>query len=316
MPKHWFGDDETSCDESSDETSEDEKEKEDSNWQDIKRKERNKNKKKVKKERQRRLKMEMTQKAARMLGIGPICQEDIEEHMGKWIRYETAKMGAVTKYLREQLDYEEDEIMEMRIIETKAAKDDIVYIAVENQDTIRNLYRRKVDLRNDYLIFCTFIPPQYYARYMAISNICGEKRKLNTDLKTQMWFAHKDIEVLTKQRGDNEPFRVVDLVDFIGDNQVPEFDHKIKWRHVSDRPQRKIHESSPTAPDRPASRNKRSDEPVMNDNSDERNPLVRQRSVGDDIEVNKRSKTTAMIIVDKDGSFGTPMERMNIEDIE
>ena len=342
IPEHWFGDEESSCEESLDETSEDEKEKEDSNWQNIKRKEINKNKKKVKRDKQRRLKMETTQKAARMLGIGPIDLDDIEEHMGKGVRYEEAKMKAVTKYLEEQLEYEEDEIKEMKIVETKVAKDDMVYIAVEDQNTIRDLYRRKANLRNDDLNFRTFIPPQYYARYMAISNICSEKRSKNTELKTQMRFAHKDIEVLTKLRGENEPFRVVDLAEFIEGNQVPEFDYKIKWRYTVDKPRKKregrdtdarypgrndadvrnlgrskadARNPRRTDADAPAGRNSNESE-LTKDNRTEDNPLIRQRSVGEDEEANKRSKTTAMIIIDKDGSFGTPLGRMNISDIE
>ena len=321
IPENWFGDDETSCDESS-EDSNDEDGSDPTGWKDIRRKEANEKKRKDKKERQRRKKAETSQKASKILGIGPITQEDIEEYRTITKNYEGAKLEAVNNYLENFLKYDKAEIKDMEILETKAAKDDIIYIVVKELGTIKELYRRKAECMNDDIIFRAFIPPQYYARFIAIRNLCADRRDRDKSLKTQMRFAHKDIEVLIKHKGENEPFRAVNLKEFIGDNNVPEFNYNIRWKHQPDRPPRRRLYSNSDRDTRPETvRKDKNVEPVTGqkhheDPAMQNRALIRQRSIGDESEINKRTKTTALIEIENDGSFETSQGVMNIADIQ
>ena len=114
--------------------------------------------------------------------------------------------------------------------ETKqAANEDIIYIAVEDEDLVREIYFRKSDCRNDRITLRNYIPPQLHARFMALSEICKEKRAANSNLKTQVRFGRKDLEVFVKVKGQNEPFKKEDLENFTDTKALPMFDHNILW---------------------------------------------------------------------------------------
>ena len=243
------------------------------------------------------------------MGIGPIKQEEVNRIYREEGDYETAKRMAVQNFLTSQLQYEDWEINGLEIMSTKMAKDNIVYIAVKEHDSIRELYTRKADCKNDDVTFRTYIPPQYYARFAALSKICKDRRTENTDLKTQIRIGLKDIELLTKLKSSEEPFKQVKLNEFLGEETIPNFDSSIKWIQQRDKPQRR----------RITSRSDRDAEPASGQNPDtepaSEHPLRRQRSAGMEDTTNKKSKTTALIVVDAVGDFDTPMGRMNISDI-
>ena len=57
---------------------------------------------------------------------------------------------------------------------------------------------------------------------------------MNPNLKTQVRFGQRDLEILTKVKGSQELFRQVDLKEFIGDNVLPGYDHDIKFRRYTE----------------------------------------------------------------------------------
>ena len=63
---------------------------------------------------------------------------------------------------------------------------------------------------------------------IAINKICTQRRSEDQNLKTQVRFGNRDLEILTKMKGSKEPFSKVALKDFVGDMESPEFDEKIK----------------------------------------------------------------------------------------
>ena len=100
---------------------------------------------------------------------------------------------------------------------------------------IRELYSRKAESRNDNLTIRNYVPPNFHERFMFLNKICAEKRAENPQLKTQIRFGKKDVEIYTKLRGDDHGFKKVPLEDFTDPKMIPKFDAKIKWRRYKDK---------------------------------------------------------------------------------
>ena len=66
-----------------------------------------------------------------------------------------------------------------------------------------------------------------YDRFQAINEICKESRAKNYNLKTQLRYGTNDFEILIKEKGTTKPFRLVEMKEFIGESQLPEFNHNI-----------------------------------------------------------------------------------------
>ena len=79
---------------------------------------------------------------------------------------------------------------------------------------------------------------------MYISRCCKEQREANSELKTQMRFGKQDVEVLTKLRGSDEPYKIVSLNKFC-QGKIPAFDDKIKWNKKKDKLPRRPPTGSP-----------------------------------------------------------------------
>ena len=238
--KNWFGYEY----ESEEETSEDENETEnEAEWNTVNRKEK-KQMKETRNRKKRKQKMEETaRKAQFMVGIGPIGEKCFNEHIEKEHDYEKAKINMVNSYLKTVYKYNEFERKKINIMGTKISiKQDIfIYIALDNLEDIKDIYRRKAEIRRDDTILRSYVPPQFYERFVTLNRICKEKRDQNSDLKTQIRFGKKDLEILTKTKGTDEPFTKVDLNDFTEGTIVPEFDHKISWKQKTDRiPRRRV----------------------------------------------------------------------------
>ena len=187
-----------------------------------------------------KLKIGTTLKAKDIIGIGPIEQADVNWRWKDGETYEDAKRMAVQDFLENRLQYNSEEIKEMGIMQTKMAKDKIIYITVEEHSAIKELYIRKAECQDDDdLVLRTYIPPQFYAHFTAINRICKDKRIRDPLLKTQIRFETKDFEILTKEKGSEETFRPIKMADFIGKKTIPEFDASIKWTQQTDRPPRK-----------------------------------------------------------------------------
>ena len=79
-----------------------------------------------------------------------------------------------------------------------------------------------------------------YQRYMTISiKKKSDIRHEDNNLKMQIRFSKTDVEVLTKEKGAGEPFKVVPLKEIMGKDFHPSFDHNIKWSCRTDKPPRR-----------------------------------------------------------------------------
>ena len=292
-PTSWFGDEESTGTEGS---------SSDSDWTEIERKKHCEEKKK-KMKLKKKMKIEETLTRARsMLGIGPVTKEMLENVDKAGKTKHMARKELVWGLLSHHLDYNTEELESLDIRETIEGKDDIVYFAASGMEMLREIYIRKAESRNDSLQIRNFIPPQLYKRYMYISGVCKDRRQENPDLKTQMRFGLKEIEVYTKYRGTGEGFKKVKLDEFLEMELLPEFEHDLKWKKRTEREERRKPNYRSTKPDEnPTSRNKEQS-------------MIRQRSVTDDKE-SKRMKHNEKIsdIEMEDGSgsddnveYGTP----------
>ena len=92
----------------------------------------------------------------------------------------------VTNHLKIIYKYNKEDIKNLGIKETKITmKEDIfIYIAVEDVEEIRDLYRRKADIKRDDVTLRNYIPPQYYLRFSALNNICKQKGQKSQDAGT------------------------------------------------------------------------------------------------------------------------------------
>ena len=232
---HWFGEsleEETGTDSDSDNL--------ENNWNTIDREGKNLERKRRTKERRTKKMAEIARKARCMAGLGLISDLEIEMQYKITNDYEKAKKWAVKSHLAKQYSYNQEELDTINIIETKRThKYNIVYVVVENERDIRDMYYRKAECKNDKTTIKNFIPPQYHERFLALNKICTARRAEDDYLKTQIRFGEKDLIILTKEKGSDSPFKAEDLLNFIGDHELPAFDMSIKWRIQADRPPRR-----------------------------------------------------------------------------
>ena len=163
----------------------------------------------------------------------------------------TVKLNIVREHLMRYYKYNEEEIEELTIEETKITIKGYIYIyiAVAHINDIRDIYRRKYEIKRDNLFLRNYVPPQFFTRFIRLGEICQQKRQEDSRLKTQIRFGKNDLEILTKEKGSDKPFNVVNLKDFIGDLEVPEFDWRMKWKsHVDRKPRRTVTDSSSPSP--------------------------------------------------------------------
>ena len=129
----------------------------------------------------------------------------------------------------------------MKVAETRISTkgDDILNVALADTADAKELYIRRAESRNDNLTVRCYIPPNFHDRFMSLNRICMEKRKEDPNLRTQLRFGSKDVEIWIKHKNDDKGFRRVDLEDFT-DQDVPDFNHTIKWKRYPDRLPRRI----------------------------------------------------------------------------
>ena len=77
---------------------------------------------------------------------------------------------------------------------------------------------------------------------MFLSKKCAELRNEKQDIKTQIRFGKSDVEVLTKTKGQDEPFKLARLETICRGESIPKFDHNLTWKRKDDNP-KKIDES-------------------------------------------------------------------------
>ena len=281
---NWFGDES----EESETTTEDEGE-----WNEIDRIRKNRDKIKAAKDKKKKKEQMTALKAQKMMGIGPITKETLDHFEGEKDP-EAARRMAVKEILMYKLGFTNKELDEIDIKETKQAKsEDIVYFAVENTDTIREIYYRKADSKNDEINLRNYIPPQFHARYMALNRECTEQRSKNQRLKTQIRFGKQDIELFTKEKGSDEGFKKIKLEEFMNTDDLPRYDHSVKWKiRVERNTRRKIDYSKMKAelPSRRKSVSRRPDTEKEKKQTTVIPAIIRQHSSTGEEEARKKHK--------------------------
>ena len=138
------------------------------------------------------------------------------------------------------LAFIEYELNELDIKETKAAKDEVLYFAAGNAKLLREIHYRKADSRNNDIIVHNYVPPSFYNRYMAISKECTRRRSEEKDLKTQVRFGSRDVEVYFKQRGEQDGYRQIKLEELMSGTNLPSFDYSAVWRKTREQELQKM----------------------------------------------------------------------------
>ena len=270
---HWFG-------ESTDEQSNSDSDTDSRDWSTIDREGRRRDRRRRAQDRKQRKMSDVAHKARRMVGLGPISDKDIDHQFSITKDYSKAKIWAAKAHLASQYEYNQVELDRLEIVKTKQnSKDEIIYIALRNEMDVRDIYSRKAECMKDDNTVKQYIPPQYFERFSTLNRICKDRRTEDPYLKTQVRFGDKDLIVLTKEKGSEDPYRVADLKSFVGNQELPDFDITIRWRIQEDRPPRR---RLGTGPATAASRNRT---PSVN------NPLVRQHSSNTDL-ARKKPRTT------------------------
>ena len=225
----WFGFDTT-----------DESEPENEEWSAVERKKKGIERRQRAAKRKEKIKRESALRASHMVSIGPISLGSVEYFRQNGETFENAKKAAVKEFMKYNLDYSDEELDNLRIAETRISTkgDDIVNVALEDEEEVKGLYSRKAESRNDNIVLRSYIPPNYHERFMYLNGICTEKRRSDPNLKTQLRFGKKDVEIFTKVKGDTAGYRKVEIHDFTDPQEVPEFNHKIKWKNFVDKPPR------------------------------------------------------------------------------
>ena len=209
-------------------------------WNTMDREGKNEEKRRRARERGEKMKTEVTMKARRMAGVGPITTEEIDQQWTKTKDYNKAKIWAVKAHLAVYYRYNQEELDRLEILETKRnIKDEIIYIAVTNESDIRDIYSRKAECRRDDTVVKSYIPPQYWERFVALNRVCAEKRALDGKLKTQIRFGTKDLIILTKEKGSQDPYYMENLDDFTDGRTLLKVDLGLKWKFQEDRPPRR-----------------------------------------------------------------------------
>ena len=169
-------------------------------------------------------------KVRSMVGLGPISDLTIEHFKNRNETKDKPLEMAVRELLNILLDFNEEELDELGIKETRRGKDEIVYIAADNTEMIREIYTRKANSQTDEMMIRNYVPPQLHARYMALTRQCTQKRAENPNLKTQVRYGHKDLEIFIKIKGSEEGYKKTCLNEFMGNNNLPPYNHSIKWK--------------------------------------------------------------------------------------
>ena len=231
--KEWFGDDSTD--------SSDDSEAEYTGWNMVERKKKVEEKKKRQRKRKEERKHNCAVRAASMVSLGPVSIASIEFFMRDNKTFEEAKVCAVKELLKFDLNYDEEELKELQIMETRISKrgDNIINVAFANEEEVRGIFMKKAELRNDNITLRNYIPPSFHDRFMHLNAICTEKRKAEPGLKTQLRFGKRDIEVFVKTRGEEGGFKKVKLEDFTDVSGIPEYNHEIRWKRYVDKLPRK-----------------------------------------------------------------------------
>ena len=226
--KNFFEDETDRSDsESSDDSLDDSCDK----WNEVERKKKNALKKKKSIEKKKTRTAEISIKMSHIVGIGPVDKQSLEYFEKTLGGRQEAEKAAAQEYLKYLLDYNEEDLIEAEIADTKvAASGDFIYIAFKSAVHARKVHFRRAASGNDELQVRDYVPPMLHSRYMAIANRAKEVRGEKPQLKTQMRWGEHDIEIYTKERGTKQGYKKTDLKGFMGENFLPDIDLAVKWQ--------------------------------------------------------------------------------------
>ena len=228
--RKWFGDESVVSSDSSEDTT---------GWEEIDTVRAN-NIKKKKAFKAKEVKVKQTlNKAADILGIGPINNEmkSKNKHVNKDPK--TALIETTKDILEANLGYTNEELEMISIAEVQEGKDDIVYIAFNEINDLKELRIRISECGNFDINSRLYIPPQLYKRFCYFNKVCQDLRKQNTYIKTQIRIGNTDLEILTKTRGSQEPFNKINIDEVMDTGDAPIFDHNISWKPKTSYPSRR-----------------------------------------------------------------------------
>ena len=225
---NWFSDEKIQSDT---DISEDSQEEEVDEWKEVNRKQRNKRRQKRRQEKKKDMTKELSQKMQHLIGIGPVTKHSIDYFFKKTNNLGSAQIMAAKEYLKHYLDFNDEDLKDMKIEDTKkAAKDDVLYIALAEKEQVREIYYRRAKSGNDDLQLRDYIPPQLHSRFTALAKRAAEQRKLFSDLKTQIRWGDADVEIHTKKKGTEDAFKKCEILEFMGEEKLPEIDLSVKWK--------------------------------------------------------------------------------------
>ena len=228
---NWFGDDPesgVSSSESSESTAEDD---ESTGWRKVEKEKARKLKNIVRKQRRKEKMEAVALKIQHMVGLGPISEKSIKHFEEVSNDKDEALVKASKEFLQYYLDFNQEELEKIEIVEVKqAAKDEVIYIAVKDELDIKEIHYRKAKAMNNELIIRDYIPPSFHARYMAVAGQATVRRSDNPKLKTQLRWGDKDVEVFVKIKGSEETFKRINLKEFMGSTKLPDFDMNVNWK--------------------------------------------------------------------------------------
>ena len=147
---------------------------------------------------------------------------------------------AVNEFLNTYLQFNEEDLAEINIVDTATAKTDeeIIYVTFSDHDTIKDIYRRAAEIRNDHIQTRIFVLPQFWPRYQHIAQHCANLRDENKDIKTLIRFGNDDIEVMVKDRSNDDHYSTLSLEEIEKKGSILKFKHEVVWKKRSEKPQR------------------------------------------------------------------------------
>ena len=236
--RKWFGQESP---ETSEVSSESDYSENDSMDEKINRKQRNKDRRRRNLDNRKAKKHEAATKASHTIGCQPITLAQIKAQMDITKDDSKAREGAVREFLENYLQFNHEELQKIKILDTKlsAKGDSTVYVVFEDLDTIREIHWRVAEIKNPIIVIRNYIPPQFWRHYMFLNTECTRYRGNYPEMKTQLRFGSRDIEVLVKVKGTSEPYKHVPYEEITDPREIPYFESNIRWTQKTERPVRR-----------------------------------------------------------------------------
>ena len=99
-------------------------------------------------------------KAIHIVGIASVMRKSIEYHRKLSNNYSEAKVKAAYEFLEHYLKFDSAELNEIDIIDTQISGkgDDTLYVSMRDLNHVRDVHRRRAQVKNDDIHIINFIP--------------------------------------------------------------------------------------------------------------------------------------------------------------